>query len=331
MKNLLSFLFFISICSAVIAQSKEIIINLNHYYDGEEFIVAEYNPDESETFLVDNQSYSVNGNTPIKFFRMQYYLHINSLSNNDGDTTYLSDTYLLVNPSQNQYNIGPFEISDVNSLFFNIGVALEVNHNDPSLWNASHPLAPQNPSMHWGWAAGYRFVALEGMIDKNNDGILESVVQYHPVDDSYYSEIITCDGVVETNSTITFFIEANYDKLIENIGTDQGGVYHGVHYENELLINNFVTNEVFTTPSDLELNESRILNLIFPNPFSNKIQFDLNESANIKIYNMIGTLIANYRFEKGSQQISTTNLKHGIYLFSIESKSGTQNIKMLKN
>jgi hypothetical protein len=317
MRHSISILILILISFSALGQTKEVSIHFNHKYNG-----ANFNFDST---------YVVDGTTPIKFDRLEYYLHINSLSNNDGDTTYLSDTYLLVNPSQNQYNIGPFEISDVNSLFFNIGVALEVNHNDPSLWNASHPLSPQDPSMHWGWAAGYRFVALEGMIDKNNDGIIETVVQYHPVDDSYYSEIITCDGVVETNSTITFFIEANYDKLIENIGTDQGGVYHGLHDENQLLINNFIYNNVFTVPENLNLKEISISNTAFPNPFSNTIQLNLNENSIVKVYNSLGILVDAYKLDKGQQQINTQTLLNGVYILSLQSKSGTENIKLLKN
>ena len=108
-------------------------------------------------------------------------------------------------------------------------VEFNLNHADPSLQDSSHPLAPQFPSMHWGWAAGYRFAALEGMIDKNQDSVMETVFQYHPVDDSYYSDTITCDGIIENQNNVTIFINANYNKLIENIGTDEGGVYHGIH------------------------------------------------------------------------------------------------------
>ncbi|MBK7304311.1 MAG: hypothetical protein IPI90_13940 [Saprospiraceae bacterium] len=32
------------------------------------------------------------------------------------------------------------------------------------LISVDSPLAFQDPSMHWGWTSGYRFIALEGMI-----------------------------------------------------------------------------------------------------------------------------------------------------------------------
>ena len=316
MKRSISILTFLLINSLVFGQSKEVSIHLNHKYNGGDF-------NYDNTYVVD-------GNTPIKLDRLEYYLHINSLINDNGETTNLSDKYLLVNPSQNHYNIGSYEISDVSTLLLNIGVAPEINHDDPSLWDASHPLAPQIPSMHWGWAAGYIFVALEGMIDKNQDGIFETVIQYHPVDDSYYSEIIITDAVIETDTSIEIYLNVNYNKLIENIGTNEGGVYHGLHNENQLLINNF-TDDVFTVPENLNLKETSISNAVFPNPFSNTIQLNLNENSIVKVYNSLGILVDEYKLDKGQQQINTQTLLNGVYIISIQSKSGTENIKLLKN
>jgi len=317
MKRSISILIFFLISSLVLSQSKEVSIHLNHKYNGGDFNF--------------DSTYVVDGNTPIKFDRLEYYLHINSLSNDNGETTNLSDNYLLVNPSQNHYNIGSYEISDVSTLLLNIGVAPEINHDDPSLWDASHPLAPQIPSMHWGWAAGYIFVALEGMIDENQDGIFETVIQYHPVDDSYYSEIIITDAVIETDTSLEIYLNVNYNKLIENIGTYEGGVYHGLHDENQLLINNFIYNNVFTVPENLNLKETSISNAVFPNPFSNTIQLNLNENSIVKVYNSLGILVDAYKLDKGQQEINTQTLLNGVYILSIQSKTGTENIELLKN
>ena len=317
MKPSISILTFLLINSLVFGQSKEVSIHLNHKYNG-----ANFNFDST---------YVVDGNTPIKFDRLEYYLHIKSLINHNGDTTNLSDKYLLVNPSQNHYNIGYCETYNVSTLLLNIGVAQEINHDDPSLWYASHPLAPQIPSMHWGWSAGYIFVALEGMIDENQDGIFETVIQYHPVDDSYYSEIIITDAVIETDTSIEIYLNINYNKLIENIGTNEGGVYHGLHDENQLLINNFIYNNVFTVPENLNIKETLISNTVFPNPFSNTIQLNLNENSIVKVYNSLGILVDAYNLDKGQQQINTQTLLNGVYILTLQSKSGTENIKLLKN
>ena len=319
MKKILSLTFVILFNYIIKGQNKEVAVVINHLYDG-------------EVLNFDN-TYIVGDNIPIRFDRIEYYIHLNSLISNQNIATDLIDKYILVNANQNNYNIGEIELldDDLISLNFNIGVEYNLNHADPSLQDSSHPLAPQFPSMHWGWAAGYRFAALEGMIDKNQDSIMETVFQYHPVDDSYYSDTITSDGIIENENNVTIFINANYDRLIENIGTDEGGVYHGIHEENGLLMDNFSQNNVFTVPESLNLKETYVSNTVFPNPFSNTIQLNLNENSIVKVYNSLGLLVDEFKFDKGQQQINTETLLNGIYILSIQSKSGTENIKLLKN
>ena len=319
MKKILSLTFVILFNYIIKGQNKEVAVVINHLYDG-------------EVLNFDN-TYIVGDNIPIRFDRIEYYIHLNSLISNQNIATDLIDKYILVNANQNNYNIGEIELldDDLISLNFNIGVEYNLNHADPSLQDSSHPLAPQFPSMHWGWAAGYRFAALEGMIDKNQDSVMETVFQYHPVDDSYYSDTITSEGIIENENNLTIFINANYDRLIENIGTDEGGVYHGIHEENGLLMDNFSQNNVFTVPENLNLKEISISNTAFPNPFSNTIQLNLNENSIVKVYNSLGLLVDEFKFDKGQQQINTETLLNGIYILSIQSKSGTENIKLLKN
>ena len=319
MKKILSLTFVILFNYIIKGQNKEVEVVINHLYDG-------------EVLNFDN-TYIVGDNIPIRFDRIEYYIHLNSIISNQNIATDLIDKYILVNANQNNYNIGDIELldDDLISLNFNIGVEYNLNHADPSLQDSSHPLAPQFPSMHWGWAAGYRFAALEGMIDKNQDSVMETVFQYHPVDDSYYSDTITSEGIIENENNLTIFINANYDRLIENIGTDEGGVYHGIHEENGLLMDNFSRNNVFTVPENLNLKETYVSNTVFPNPFSNTIQLNLNENSIVKVYNSLGLLVDEFKFDKGQQQINTETLLNGIYILSIHSKSGTENIKLLKN
>ena len=319
MKKIILLTFLTIINYSIKGQNKEIVVEINHLYDGE--------------ILNFDSTYTVGNNIPIRFDRIEYYIHLNSIISNQNIATDLIDKYILVNANQNNYNIGEIELLDDNliSLNFNIGVENNLNHADPSLQDPSHPLAPQFPSMHWGWAAGYRFAALEGMIDKNQDSVMETVFQYHPVDDSYYSDTITSEGIIENENNLTIFINANYDRLIENIGTDEGGVYHGIHEENGLLMDNFSRNNVFTVPENLNLKETYVSNAIFPNPFSNTIQLNLNENSIVKVYNSLGSLVDEFKFDKGQQQINTETFLNDIYILSIQSKSGNEYIKLLKN
>jgi cytochrome c peroxidase len=45
---------------------------------------------------------------------------------------------------------------------FQIGLPAAVNHADPAQWPAGHPLNPIVNGLHWGWAGGFVFAAIEG-------------------------------------------------------------------------------------------------------------------------------------------------------------------------
>jgi cytochrome c peroxidase len=45
---------------------------------------------------------------------------------------------------------------------FQIGLSPEVNHQSPAGYPAGHPLNPEVNGLHWGWAGGYVFFAVEG-------------------------------------------------------------------------------------------------------------------------------------------------------------------------
>jgi cytochrome c peroxidase len=46
---------------------------------------------------------------------------------------------------------------------FHVGLTPELNHSDPALYPPGHPLNPNLNGLHWGWAGGYVFFALEGL------------------------------------------------------------------------------------------------------------------------------------------------------------------------
>ena len=50
--------------------------------------------------------------------------------------------------------LGSHDITTLESVRFGVGRS-EHNHLDPSAYPGDHPLAPQLPSMHWGWASRY--------------------------------------------------------------------------------------------------------------------------------------------------------------------------------
>jgi hypothetical protein len=58
--------------------------------------------------------------------------------------------------------------STIEGFSFDIGVDTALYSDDPSDTSnvaVDSPLSLQVPTMYWGWAAGYRFISIEGMVD----------------------------------------------------------------------------------------------------------------------------------------------------------------------
>ena len=99
----------------------------------------------------------------IKVTRLQYYISEVKLIHDGGQITPVTDQYFLVTPTVDSIlELGNFDITSLEGIEYSLGVDAGHNHLDPASYPSSHPLAPKNPSMHWGWTAGYRFIALEG-------------------------------------------------------------------------------------------------------------------------------------------------------------------------
>src|SRR5210317_2115149 len=129
---------------------QDVILRLDHTLDGEKLQL-----DESYTHPELGYAFSIT--------RLQYYVSEISIIHDGGQITAVEDTWLLVNASEgDDHNLGGLNITNVEGISFYVGVDHAHNHMDPTIWPAGHPLAPQNPSMHWGWTAGYRFACLEG-------------------------------------------------------------------------------------------------------------------------------------------------------------------------
>ncbi|MEM1271888.1 MAG: MbnP family protein [Bacteroidota bacterium] len=78
--------------------------------------------------------------------------------------------YAKSDEGRTRLTLGEVPAGEYSGLRFTLGVTGLDNRIAPEDAPADHPLAPQSPSMHWNWNAGYVFLRLDGRLDVNGDG-----------------------------------------------------------------------------------------------------------------------------------------------------------------
>lgn len=204
--------------------------------------------------------------------RMQYYLSDLRIIHDGGQETVLSDTYLLASGDDIEpYALGEANFTDIESISFKIGVDSLNNHADPALWPADHPLAPKNPSTHWGWSGGYRFLMMEGQagMQTPSEGF-----EVHSLGDILYKGIVTLNVYPEDMGDHTLIeIKADYVQALNNIDLSSGLIVHASDNEAATVISNmktYVFSEVGTSTEIDMIEENHSSLLVFPNPVIGK-------------------------------------------------------------
>lgn len=146
--------------------------------------------------LVHESTYDING-TEVQFTNVAFYLGDMKFEISDGTTYESAERYQLIKPGVFDFNFtipATEEEVDVNldKITFFVGVDATTNAEtemDFTERPAGDVLGQQNPTMHWGWAGGYRFLNIDGNADLDGDGEFETNLTYHLGKDEFLKNI----------------------------------------------------------------------------------------------------------------------------------------------
>jgi hypothetical protein len=144
-------------------------------------VTFNFNYSIGDQALVYGDIYEING-TAVSFDLAHFYVGGIELMPDEGDVLTMKDKYLLVKPGEGPYEIGAVDAGHYDMLKFFVGVGPEENsqsEDDFTNRPADDPLAVQNPSMHWSWASGYRFIRIDGQADTDGDGTPDTPMEFH--------------------------------------------------------------------------------------------------------------------------------------------------------
>ncbi|MEE9438757.1 MAG: MbnP family protein [Saprospiraceae bacterium] len=255
--------------------------------------------------------------------RLEYYLSNFKITHDGGQVLELPELYVLVATNDKHVStidLGNYDITDIESFSFHTGIDETANHSDPASWPSSHALSPKFPSMHWGWAAGYRFLAIEG---KSGNSVNQDM-QFHCVGDDFFKEIVFDYVVSASDGEIELPIKADYTQLLKNVDISSGVIVHGGFGDAITVVDNWAQ-DVFSLYSIVGVSEIELVDFsVFPNPVENmQVNVQLNteiDNAKIEIFDNIGRLI-DLKFV--NQSTATINFKlSGLYYISIVDQKG---------
>lgn len=249
--------------------------------------------------------------------RLQYYIAEVTLIHDGGQTTAVSNLWILADAGASLSEaLGTHNITSLEGIQLGIGVESSHNHLDPTTYNMSHPLSPKSPSMHWGWAAGYRFIAFEG----KSGASLTQTFEFHGLGDGNYKKITIPTSGTLNGTDLNINLNADYEKALENIDLSSGSnIVHGETGKAAAILTNFAT-YVFTSSegnSSIGLEESTALKIsLYPNPSTGKLYLsgDLNGKS-LVIVDSYGKVVRSRDLSATNETVSLSGA--GFYLVQI--------------
>lgn len=309
MKKLL-FLFAVLMHSALIGQSNLVLKMDQHLGD---------NPYALNQAVESEMGYYFN------VTRLQYYVSEIVVTHDGGQETPITDLYLLIDPATDtDFPLGSFDVTQVEKIQFSVGVDQAHNHLDPASYDGSHPLSPQNPSMHWGWASGYRFIALEGLAG-NDANSLFNIYQIHTVDDAnYYTLYLDVEGQT-IDGDIFIHINADYAQLLKGMDVSSGVISHASTGPSRTIVTNL--RDVFTAGTFTAVVAPEVTGIFnsFPNPanehFTVSYDFPGYNALQMTVYDLTGKSLYTCSLDpNGNSKIIPVHWLPGIYVVQIKSQ-----------
>ena len=291
-----SILLVIAVLFGSLAQSQtNIYLSINHMFGDED--------------AASGVSYAIQG-SHFSYERIHYYMSGFVLVHDGGQETSLGDLVFLVDSDDDEsLYLGNFQVNQLEQITFSIGVVEELNHLDPSTYPDDHPLAHQNPSMHWGWTSGYRFLCLDGYM-------LSDVVQIHALGDANLFSQTHSFEIPSLSGNIDCSLNADYSQILNDIDIS-GGLYEHSETTNAVVtaLENMRDNVFSTETLGVRFTGENVKS-IYPNPANDIVHITgLNANSRVDILDINGRCVLT---QLSTSILNIESLPEGVYSVLID-------------
>ena len=221
-----------------------------------------------------------------------YYVSDVIITHDGGQVSIALDDVYLVEPDNHTLYLGSLSLENIEQVEFTIGVPDRLNTQqgsesaDISTYPETHPLSFQLPSMYWGWQFGYMPMIIGG-------GEGTSYFEVHSVGAHMQRQVNL--SVIQTDVTetqINMELECHVDRWVNGLELVSSGVLHGAAPLNVLIMDNVLTEDVFTISQSASILSNHVDQ---PNIYINNHQLYYSElpatSSKILILDQLGRQI----------------------------------------
>jgi len=173
-----------------------------------------------------------------------------ALIKNNGDTLQLGDGYQYVNymdNTKNQRLVKNIPTGRYKGITFMLGLDQAINHGDPTIWPANHPLNGFTTGLHWGWSGGYIFHAFDGNYIKDSVSSSTNGFSFHTATDRYPQKVTLNFEFDIDNTQKTAYIVSNAEDIFakpNSVKLANGSVSHSEGTAEIALMDKLVENIV---------------------------------------------------------------------------------------
>ena len=175
-----------------------------------------------------------------------YYVSDIIITHDGGQLTNAVEDIYIIEPESHTLYLGDLSLENIEQVEFTIGVPDRFNTQqgsesaDISTYPETHPLSFQLPSMYWGWQFGYMPMIIGG-------GEGSSYFEVHSVGAHMQRQVnlsVIQSDVSETQ--INLELQCHVDRWVNGLELETVGILHGATTLNELIMDNVLTEDVFT-------------------------------------------------------------------------------------
>ncbi len=320
--NKLYLLYIFCILGLTVEAQTAIQLNIDHRFSKSTFAIG--------------QLYVNNSGQVLQIDRVQYYISNVELTHDGGQLTRLPNQYFLLNGQKGNYDLGtsPIPINALENIAFDLGIDFSSNQTTPSDYPNGHALGLQSQPMYSTSQNSYIFVALEGMIDSDQDNIPDLPFRFLPADNqmlenvSIETEASTSNGILQIN------LMADISKWIGEIDLVTMGQASNTTLEEMTLMENTNDFTVFSSTSTTSVttlvspkNHIHVDTRLHHTPTIH-YKFYTGEQIDMTITNVTGTyFIQLFELNPEGNFYLDDDLASGIYIVIFTSPKGIRQAK----